>query len=169
MLLKLRTDLRNKLSLIRLFLINADSFLNENLVSYSVQNLSPSNGRGVRALKRLGVDTVAFSTKRSEALLPIIDRLGVEILHQGITQKSALFSTLKVQHSVQDKEIALFSGDSSDLPMIERVNFPVAPADAPLEVKAKSYYVTYGVREEAVSEVAELILRARNHSGNSHE
>jgi len=40
----------------------------------------------------------------------------------------------------------------------------VAPADAPLEVKAKSYYIAYGVGEEAVREVAELILKARNGS-----
>jgi len=169
MLLKLRTDLRNKLSRIRLFIINADSFLNENLISYSVKNLNPSNGHSVSALKRLGVDTVAFSTKRSEALLPIIDRLGIEMLHQGITQKYALFSILKIEQSVQDNEIALISGDLTDLPLIERVNFPVAPADAPIEVKAKSYYVTYGVREEAVCEVAELIIKARNHHSGLRE
>jgi 3-deoxy-D-manno-octulosonate 8-phosphate phosphatase KdsC-like HAD superfamily phosphatase len=43
----------------------------------------------------------------------------------------------------------------------------VAPADAALEVKTKSYYVTYGCGENAVKEVVELVLKAKVHSNGS--
>lgn len=165
---KLRTDLTRKLKLVKLLIINADIFLTENRVSY-LQSLSLSNGHEVKSLKKLGVDTVAFSTRTSEAICSIVSRLGVELLHQGVSQKSVIYSKLKTIHSTTDNEIAFIGGDFSDLSIIERVNFPVAAADAPLEVKARSYYVTYGVGEEAVREVAELILKARNGSNGLSE
>ena len=89
----------------------------------------------------------------------------MEALHQGVLHKSSLYSKVKFKYSVLDKEIALVCGDSSDLSIIDKVDFSVAPADAPLEVKARSYYVTYGVGEEAMREVAGLILKAKNRSG----
>jgi 3-deoxy-D-manno-octulosonate 8-phosphate phosphatase KdsC-like HAD superfamily phosphatase len=48
---------------------------------------------------------------------------------------------------------------------MRNVNFSVAPADAPLEVKANSYYVTYGTGEEAVREVADLITKVKCFKG----
>jgi 3-deoxy-D-manno-octulosonate 8-phosphate phosphatase (KDO 8-P phosphatase) len=163
MLRKLRTDLTSKLHSIRLFLISADIFLTERQVSHE-RALSSNNGHEVKALKKLGVSTAAFSNKSSEAVDSIVSRLGIELLHQGVSQKTLIYSKLKTIHSTKDSEIAFIGGDASDFPIIERVNFPVAAADAPLEVKAKCYYVTYGVGEEAVREVAELILRAKNGS-----
>ena len=165
MLQKLRTDLMKKLFPIKLLLVNADGFLRENQPSYQQRNPRLDNGYEVRALRQLGVLCVAFSTKNSEALCSIIDTLGMEALHQGVLHKSSLYSKVKFKYSVLDKEIALVCGDSSDLSIIDKVDFSVAPADAPLEVKARSYYVTYGVGEEAMREVAELILKAKNRSG----
>ncbi|MGH7808105.1 MAG: hypothetical protein ACRENT_08410, partial [Thermodesulfobacteriota bacterium] len=93
MLRKLRTDLTRKLNLIRLLIINADIFLTETRVSY-VQSLSPNNGHKVKSLRKLGVNTVAFSTRSSEAIYSIVSRLGIELLHQGVSQKSAIYSKL---------------------------------------------------------------------------
>lgn len=161
---KLRTDLRKKLSVIRLLLINADVFLSEIRFSLYAKNTLPSDGSEIKTLRKLGVKVIAFSTKKSEALDPIINRLGVEILHRNILNKSVFYAELKAEHSVLGNEIAFLGGDFSDLSIIDAVNFPVAAADAPLEVKTKSYYVAYGVGEGAVREVAELILKARNYT-----
>jgi YrbI family 3-deoxy-D-manno-octulosonate 8-phosphate phosphatase len=162
---KLRTDLTKKLFPIKLLLVNADGFLRENQLSYQKRNPRHDDGYEVRALRKLGVFSVAFSTKNSEALCSIADRLGMEALYQDVLHKSSLYSKVKFEYSVSDNEIAFVCGDSSDLSIIEKFAFSVAPADAPLEVKARSYYVTYGVGEEAMREVAELILKAKNRSG----
>jgi Low specificity phosphatase (HAD superfamily) len=163
MLQKLRTDLRKKLAPIKLLLINADGFLTESRTQqYYGQNSILNNGHEIKALNELGVRGVAFSTKKSEALLSITSRLGIEALHQDVSQKSGFYSKIKSEYSVSNSEIALLSGDFSDLGIIEKVNFSAAPADAPLEVKSKSYYITYGVGEESVRELAKLILKAKN-------
>src|SRR3990170_3125466 len=139
MIQKLRTDLVLKLSPIKLLIINADGLLTENQTAYDFQNQSFSNSQGVKDLKKLNVESIAISSKEY------------------------LYTKLKFEHSVSDREIAYIGGELSDLSIINQVSFPVAPADAALEVKTKSYYVTYGSGENAVREVAELILKAKNH------
>ena len=163
MLERLRTDLIWKLNSIRLLIINADGLLTEN--PYNVRNPGLKNGDAARALRDLGIKIAGFSVRKSETISSMGTRLGIEPLYQGISQKSQLYYKIKFRHLVLDGEVAFIGGDFSDLPIIEKVGFSAAPSDAALEVKARSYYVTYGNGEGAIREVAELILRARNHSG----
>ncbi len=163
MLGRLRTDLIWKLNSIRLLIINADGLLTEN--PYNLRNPGLKNGDAARALRDLGIKIAGFSVRKSETISSMGTRLGIEPLYQGISQKSQLYYKIKFRHLVLDGEVAFIGGDFSDLPIIEKVGFSAAPSDAALEVKARSYYVTYGNGEGAMREVAELILRARNHSG----
>ncbi|MGE5446328.1 MAG: hypothetical protein ACM3SR_17305 [Ignavibacteriales bacterium] len=163
MLERLRTDLVWKLNPIRLLIINADGLLTEN--PYNVKNPGLKNGDAARALRDLGIKIAGFSVRKSETISSMGTRLGIEPLHQGISQKSQLYYKIKSKHLILDGEVAFIGGDFSDLPIIEKVSFSAAPSDAAFEVKARSYYVTYGNGEGAIREVAELILRARNHSG----
>lgn len=162
MLERLRTDLVCKLNSIKLLIINADGLLTES--PYSVTNPGFKNCNAVLALRDWGVKIAGFSVRKSETISSIGSRLGMEPLYQAISQKSQLYCKIKAEHLISDGEVAFIGGDISDLPVIERASFSVAPSDAPLEVKARSYYVTYGNGEGAVREVAELILKARGHS-----
>lgn len=164
MLIKLRTDLINRLSQIKLLLINADGFIKKDLISLYLNNPGMRNGHHIYTLKKAGIESVAFSHKTSNEISSIINRLGIDIFYQGVSKNLNFYYKLKSGHSVLNENIAFLCWDHSDLDIAEHVNFSVAPADAPLEVKANSYYVTYGVGEEAVREIAELIVKAKNHS-----
>jgi YrbI family 3-deoxy-D-manno-octulosonate 8-phosphate phosphatase len=159
MLIKLRTDLIDKLSQIKLLLINADGFIKKDLISLYLNNPGLRNGHHIYTLRKVGIESVAFSNKRSKEISSIINRLGIDMCYQGISKNLEFYSQLKSAHSVLNENIAFFCWDHSDLDIANNVNFSVAPADAPLEVKANSYYVTYGIGEEAVREVAELITK----------
>jgi YrbI family 3-deoxy-D-manno-octulosonate 8-phosphate phosphatase len=165
MLIKLRTDLIEKLSQIKLFLINADGFIKKDLISLYLNNPGMRNGHHIYTLKNVGIESVAFSNKTSNEISSIINRLGIDIFYQGISKNLKFYSKLKSEHSVLNENIAFFCWDHSDLDFINNVNFSVAPADAPLEIKANSYYVTYGIGEEAVREVAELITKVKCFKG----
>lgn len=164
MLIKLRTDLIEKLSEIKLLLINAEGFIKSDLISLYLNNPGMRNGRHIDTLKKVGVESVAFSNKTSNDISSIIDRLGIDRFYHGISRNFNSYSKLKSELSVSDENIAFFCWDHSDLNLVKNVNFSVSPADSPLDVKANSYYVTYGVGEEAVREVAELIVKAKNQS-----
>ena len=161
MLIKLRTDLISKLSKIKLLLINADGFIKKDLISLYLNNPGMRNGHHIHTLKKVGIESVAFSHKTSNEISSIINRLGIDIFYHGISKNLKFYSKLKSGHSVLNENIAFFCWDHSDLEYMRNVNFSVAPADAPLEVKANSYYVTYGIGEEAVREVAELMTKVK--------
>jgi YrbI family 3-deoxy-D-manno-octulosonate 8-phosphate phosphatase len=164
MLNKLRTDLIQKLSKIKLLLINADGFIKKDLISLYLNNPGMRNGHHIYTLKKVGIESVAFSNKSSSEISSIINRLGIDVFYDGISRNFNFYCKLKCELSVLDENIAFFCWDHSDLDIVNNVSFSVSPADAPLEVKANSYYVTYGIGEEAVREIAELIVRAKNHS-----
>lgn len=161
MLVKLRTDLIAKLRPIKLLLVNADGLLTKSIIESYISNPGIKNGFQVNSLKNLGITSLAISTKRSEEINSMVRGLGIDIFHQGISEKLGLYSRIQSEYSVLTSNIAYISYDLSDLNIIDGVNFSVATADAPLEVKAKSYYVTYGRGEVAVREVAELIIKAK--------
>jgi YrbI family 3-deoxy-D-manno-octulosonate 8-phosphate phosphatase len=161
MFIKLRTDLVDKLSRIKLLLINADGFIKKDLISLYLNNPGMRNGHHIYTLKKVGIESVAFSDKTSNEISSIINRLGIDIFYQGVSKNLDFYCKLKSGHSVLNENIAFFCWDYSDLDIAKNVDFSVAPADAPLEVKANSYYVTYGIGEEALREIAELITKVK--------
>jgi len=162
MLVKLRNDLILKLRPIKLLLINADGFVSKSISDSYVGNPGIKNGFQISSLKKLGVLSLALSTKMSEEINSIVNGLGIEAFHQGIDEKLKFYSRIQSKYSVLTNNIAYICYDLSDLNLIDGVNFSVATYDAPLEVKAKSNYVTYGCGEDAVREVADLILKAKS-------
>lgn len=159
MLERLRTDLVRRLKPIKLLIINADGLLTENPYSAGFKN-----GDAIRALRDLGIRIAGFSVRKSETLFSIGSQIGIEPLYQAISQKSQFYYKIKSKHLISDDGVAFLGWDLSDLPIIEKASFSIAPSDAALEVRAMSYYVTYCNGEGAVREAAELILKARGHS-----
>lgn len=162
---KLRTDLVKKLAGIRLVLINGDGFA-ENGGNGIYGELA--NGNYIQALRQNDVEFVAFSRADSEAISSVAERLGIE-LHQRVSNIPAFYNTVKIEHGFSDKEIAFICRDESDLPVIGKVGFSAVTPEAPLHVKACSYFSTYNSGGPAVSEVAALILKARKYPGGWSE
>ena len=161
---KLRSDLVKKLSRVRLILVNAEGFIAEGNCSYS----NSLNGHHIRELKENDVECIAFSVNRSQAISSVAEIMGIA-LHEGILKKSEFYSKIKKEYSVSDDEIAIICMDDTDIPLMNRAIFSAAPPAAPLSVKAESYFPTYFAGSEAVSEIAELILKAKKYPGGWSE
>ncbi len=155
---KLRTDLVKKLAGIRLVLVNADGFgdAREN------GNGSLPDGKYISALKESGVEFVAFSKSSSSAASSVAESLGIE-LREGVAEALALYDSLTSELGIADKDVALISGDESDMLLIARAGFSAAQPEAPLGVKSRSYFVTYHSGGPAVGEIASLIYAAKKH------
>jgi len=69
---------------------------------------------------------------------------------------------LKKKLAVSDLEVAYVGDDVVDIPVMKRVAFSVAVADAHEDVLSYAHYVTAGGGGEcAVREVCEIILKAQ--------
>jgi 3-deoxy-D-manno-octulosonate 8-phosphate phosphatase KdsC-like HAD superfamily phosphatase len=158
---KLRTDLVKKLAGIKLVLVNADGFISEGA---TVEEGHGLNGHHIRALRGSDVEFVAFSKSKDELVSSAAERLGIT-LHQGISENSRFYSGIKNDYSVSDDEIAFICRDHADIPVMKRVIFTAVTPDAPLHVKAESYFAAYTMGSGVVSEIAELILTAKKYPG----
>ncbi len=161
---KMRTDLFKKLCRVRVILINADGF-----IAYgNGSNGGSVNGHCIRELKEHDVECIAFSVDKSQALSSVAEIMEIA-LHEGISEKSDFYTNIKNEYSVSDDEIAIICMDDSDLPLINRVGFSAVMQEAPLSIKAESYFPTYFTGSEAVYEIAELVLKAKKYPGGWSE
>jgi 3-deoxy-D-manno-octulosonate 8-phosphate phosphatase KdsC-like HAD superfamily phosphatase len=162
---KLRTDLYKKLAGIKLVLINADGFISDGAGAGWDQ---VKNGHHIRALMGSDVEFVAYSKSEDELISSAAERLGIT-LHRGVTENPRFYSAVKNDYSVSDEEIAFICRDHEDIPVMKRAVFTAVTPDAPLHVKAESYFAAYTMGSGVVSEVAELILTAKKYPGGWSE
>lgn len=161
---KLRSDLVHKLSGVRLILVNADGFVH----GVNGSDANSLNGHHIKELREHDVEFIAFSANKSQAISSVAEKIGI-VLYEGISEKSEFLSKMKTEYSVSDDEVACICIDESDLPIVNRVVFSAVMPAAPLSVKGESYFPTYCAGSEAVSEIAELILKAKKYPGGWSE
>jgi 3-deoxy-D-manno-octulosonate 8-phosphate phosphatase KdsC-like HAD superfamily phosphatase len=158
---KLRTDLVKKLAGIKLVLVNADGFISDDMPAEAAHG---HNGFHIRTLRNNDVDFVAFSKSEDELISSSAERLGIT-LHQGVSETSRFYSGIKKEYAVSDGEVAFICRDHTDIPLMKRVVFTAVTPDAPLRVKAESYFAAYTAGSGVVGEVAALILVAKKYPG----
>ena len=162
---KLRTDLVKKLAGVRLILINAEGFTYDDVRNHGANGL---NGFHIGKLKNNDVELIAFSRSKSDIISSVAEKLGIE-LHQGISEHTQFYYGIKKDYTVSDEDVAFICRDYDDLPVMKSVNFTAVTPEAPLKVKAESYFVTYSAGGGAVSEVAAFILKAKKYPGGWSE
>ncbi len=156
---KLRTDLVEELSHIRLLIINADGF-SQNGASKS--NGVALNGDTVELLRDEGVQCIAFSAVKSVEISSVAESLGIE-LHEAVVERDKFYSKMKSEFALNDNEIGLICRDKEDLVIMKKASFTAVTPEAPLSVKSKSYYPTYNNGGHAVKEIAELIIKSKRY------
>jgi 3-deoxy-D-manno-octulosonate 8-phosphate phosphatase (KDO 8-P phosphatase) len=123
------------------------------------------DGFGVRQLLAAGIEVVVISGRRSEAVERRMNELGVMRVVQGCNDKIAAFSTITAELGIADAECVYVGDDVPDLPLLTKVGYAVAVANAVNSVREQCDYTTlarggFG----AVREVCDLVLAARDES-----
>jgi 3-deoxy-D-manno-octulosonate 8-phosphate phosphatase (KDO 8-P phosphatase) len=113
-------------------------------------------------LQRAGIEVGIISGRSSKVVNVRAKELDIDILYQGIADKSLPYAEIVAQRGFRDEEVAYVGDDVVDLPILLRVGFAVATADAVDDIRPYVHYVTNrcGGRG-AVREVCDLILKAR--------
>lgn len=120
------------------------------------------DGQGLVLLHRAGLRTGIISGRRSRLVEWRGRDLGMTYVRQGAHDKVAVFDELLAEAGLEDAQVGFIGDDVADIPLMRRVGFAVAVADAADETRAAAHYVTrlnggFG----AVREVCELILKAQ--------
>jgi 3-deoxy-D-manno-octulosonate 8-phosphate phosphatase (KDO 8-P phosphatase) len=87
-------------------------------------------------------------------------------VYQGHIEKIPILEEILQKAQVDRGEVAYIGDDLTDVTIMRRVGFAVAPANARPEVKAAAHYVTGAPGGDgAVREAIELILKAQGALG----
>jgi 3-deoxy-D-manno-octulosonate 8-phosphate phosphatase (KDO 8-P phosphatase) len=156
-----------KLADIRLLLLDVDGVMTDGGILYDGNGVETKvfnvrDGHGIKMLQRHGIE-VGIITGRTSKVVDIRAReLGIELVYQGALKKLESYLDAQRKTGFIDSQIAYIGDDVIDVPVMRRVIFAAAPADAQIEARNAAHYVTScaGGRG-AVREVCDLILKGR--------
>jgi len=107
-----------------------------------VKSFSAHDGLGV-SLARLAGIKLGFVTKRNSQVVAIRARdLKIEHVYQGQAHKMDAVTKILADEGCTLEEIAYVGDDIIDLPVMRKVGFSIATANARPQVKAAAHYIT---------------------------
>ena len=119
------------------------------------------DGFGVRQLIKAGIEVAVISGRKSSAVERRMDELGVSHVILGCGDKTAALDTLIDELGIGVEETAFVGDDIPDLPLLSKVAFSFAVANAVSAVREYCDYTTKaGGGNGAVREVCEMVLAA---------
>jgi len=119
------------------------------------------DGFGVRQLLKGGIEVAVISGRKSAAVERRMSELGVRHVILACSDKTAAFDTLADQLGIGVEEAAFVGDDIPDLPLLSKVGYSFAVANAVSAVREYCDYTTKASGGNgAVREVCELVLAA---------
>jgi 3-deoxy-D-manno-octulosonate 8-phosphate phosphatase (KDO 8-P phosphatase) len=153
-----------------MLLLDVDGVMTDGSIYFSesgdeLKRFNIQDGYGIVKLRASGVNVGIITGRVSNLVKRRADELGITEVYQNLDNKVEAYEQIKAKHGLEDREIAYIGDDEPDLPVLTRVGFSAAPADAVPTVRKKVHYVCRRKGGSgAVREVVELILSERKHA-----
>lgn len=143
---------------IKMFLTDCDGCLTDGGMYYSengdeMKKFNTRDGVAFSMLKNRGIITGIITGENVELNRRRAEKIGVDELYMGVTDKLAVVKKLADKYDVSLDEIAYVGDDINDLSVLKEVGFSCCPNDAVDEVKKNVNYIAenrggYGVIRE---------------------
>ena len=119
------------------------------------------DGHRIKMWLRAGLQCAIISGRESKATTIRAEQLGIQHVLQGCREKVTAFEQTLEKLNLTPDEVVFVGDDLLDLPLLRRVGFAVAVANAATEVKTLADYITTNTGGNgAVGEVIEYLLKA---------
>ncbi len=158
-----------RLKEIRLLLLDVDGVMTDGRIVFDSNGVETKffnvkDGHGIKMVQRAGIEVGIISGRKSQVVANRAAELGIARLFQGALDKLGPYQEILAATGLDDSQVAYMGDDVIDLPVMRRVGFAAAPADAVDEVLPHVHFVTknrggWG----AVRELCDLLLREQGH------
>jgi 3-deoxy-D-manno-octulosonate 8-phosphate phosphatase (KDO 8-P phosphatase) len=155
------------MSRIRLLLFDVDGVLTDGTIQLHADGSESKmfhirDGAAIVWAQRAGIQVGLLSARTSDATVRRAQQLGISMVFQGRSDKLAGYEEIRRQAGLDDDQIAYMGDDLQDLPVLRRVGFSAAPADAPSMVREQVRWVSRSDGGHgAVRELIEHVLQAQ--------
>lgn len=157
--------MKEKLLKIKMLLLDVDGVLTGGEIIYSssgeeLKKFDIQDGMGITLARMAGLKTGIITGRTSDMVKRRAEELQFDVVSQGNFNKLKPYEEIRESYGLNDDEIAYVGDDLLDLPILKRVGFSVAVANARDEVKAQCDYITTAEGGNgAVREVIDKILK----------
>ena len=164
-------DVDSLASKIKLLLMDVDGVLTDGGIYIvpgpggamaETKGFNSQDGMALQWLRWKGIQTGVISGRESAATTERARQVGMAHVYLGNTEKVPLLEEILGNAGIDGGEVAYVGDGFTDVPIMRRVGFAVATANARPEVKAVAHYVTAAPGGAgAVRETIEVILKAQ--------
>ena len=157
----------NRLSKVRLVAFDIDGVFTDGSFHLSDNGVESKSfntqvGFGIRQLLNAGIEVAVISGRKSAAVELRMKELGVRQVILGCADKTAAFDELTEKLGISAEESAFVGDDIPDLPLLSKVGYSFAVANAVSAVREYCNHTTGASGGNgAVREVCELVLAAQ--------
>jgi 3-deoxy-D-manno-octulosonate 8-phosphate phosphatase (KDO 8-P phosphatase) len=161
--------MKDRIAPVKLLILDVDGVLTDGRIVFDSNGVESKffnvkDGHGIKLLQRAGMAVAIISGRKSQVVANRAAELGIAHLYQNALDKLVPYHDLLGKTGLRDDQVAYMGDDVIDLPLLRRVGFAAAPADAIPDVLNHVHYVTrsrggWG----AVREVCDLILKGQGH------
>lgn len=161
-------DLMEKAKKVKCLICDVDGVLTDGLLyldnhANELKAFHVQDGMGMKLLMAAGIDVAVITTARNAVVDHRMQQLGITHYYKGQVDKRAAYQQLKNTLALSDEQFAYIGDDLPDLPLIQKVGFGVAVANAVPQVKEFAAWQTEQTGGRgAVRELCDLILNAQN-------
>ena len=121
------------------------------------------DGAWIRIWQRQGFKTAIITGRECQAVTHRAEQLQIDFVYQKAHDKLAALDKLVEKSRIQPQQMAYIGDDMMDLPVLRRVGFAAAVADALPAVKNEAQFVTTKLGGQgAVQEIIEHLLQEMN-------
>ncbi len=156
-----------RLKNIKLLLLDVDGVMTDGRIIFDSNGIESKffnvkDGHGIKLLQRAGVEVGIVSGRSSQVVANRAAELGITRVFQGSLDKLSVYRQILADTGLADDQVAFMGDDIIDIPVMRRVGFAAAPADAVEEVLPHAHFVArnrggWG----AVRELCDLILKGQ--------
>lgn len=160
-------NIESRIKKIKLIIMDVDGVLTDGRLFYDEKGneykiFNVMDGSGMLYAHRSGLKLVILSGNFSHVVVTRAKIAMVDDVYQNVIDKKGVLDELLEKYSLSLDEICYIGDDLVDIPVMMKIGFPVAVANADDEVKKRAVYVTEkSGGEGAVREVIEYILKVQ--------
>jgi 3-deoxy-D-manno-octulosonate 8-phosphate phosphatase (KDO 8-P phosphatase) len=163
----MKKNIKEKLCKIKLLILDVDGVMTDGKIimddeGRELKSFNVRDGHGIKILQRYGVGVAILTGRKSKVVEYRAKDLEIKDVYQGALNKKEVFEKILKKRKLSADETAYVGDDIVDIPVLKRVGFSVAVADALDVVKEAVNYVTKNRGGHgAVREICEMILQAQ--------